>query len=397
MPLSDTALRALKPTNAEFKKADGGGLFVVVKPTGARIWRLAYRFFGKQKTLTIGHYPAVSLVDARAARENAKKLLSQDIDPGVQKQVAKAAAEKSNAETFEALADEFLANMVTLGRSQATIDKNKWMLKEVARPLAKRPMKQITSPETFALLNAIEKSGRRDTAIATRAAISRVFRLAILSGRAETDPTYALRGALTPPTVVSHPAIVEVDQVGGLVRAIRGYTGWPTLRGVLMMQAVAFARPSETRTMNIAEIDFKKAIWTIPKEKTKMRRPQGVPLSRQALTIIEEMKPHMSDDGDVFPSMMSGKRFLSENAMNSALRRMGFTSDEHTAHGFRSTASTLLNGSGLFSSDAIEAQLAHLDKDKVRRIYNRWEYWEERVTIMQWWADYLDERAKDRA
>lgn len=397
MSLNDTTLRALKPTAAQYKKADGGGLHIVVSPAGAKVWRLSYRFLGKQKTLTIGSYPTVTLVDARAHREASKKLLVQNIDPGQQKKADLIAAKKVDADTFDVVTDEFLTKMTTNGRAAATLQKNRWMLKEVAKALGPRPMKHITSPEVFALLSGIEASGRRDTAIATRAAISRVFRLAILSGRADTDPTYALRGALQPAEVVSHPALVDPKAVGGLVRAVNTYTGWQSLRAALQMQAIAFARPSETRTMNIAEIDFDKRIWTIPKEKAKMRRPQDVPLSRQALVVIEEMRPSINKDGDVFPSMMSGKRHLSENAMNSALRRMGFTSDEHTAHGFRSTASTLLNASKKFSSDAIETQLAHLDKDTTRRIYNRWEYWDERVEMMQWWADYIDQLAADRS
>ncbi len=390
MSMTDTFVRNLKPAGREYKRGDGGGLYIVVKVSGAKIWRMNYRFFGVQKTLSIGAYPAVGLGAARAARDEAKRLLVLGVDPGEQKKADQAAAERANGETFEAEADEFLARMAVLGRSEATIQKNRWMLKEVARPLAKRPVRQIKSPEVYELLSAIEASGRRDTAIATRAAISRVFRGAILGGRADFDPTYALKGALAAPVVVSHPALTEPKDVGGLMRAIDAYAGWPTLRGLLLMQARVFARPSETRTMNLAEIDFDKRIWTIPEEKAKMRRPHDVFLSTQALAVIEAMRPYVNRHGDVFPSMMSGKRFLSENSMNSALRRMGFTGDEHTAHGFRSTASTLLNASKQFSSDAIEAQLAHLDKDRVRRIYNRWEYWDERVPMMQWYADKLD-------
>jgi integrase len=389
MPLTETALKNLKPAEKAYNKADGGGLRIAILPNGTKTWRLDYRYLGTRKTLTIGPYPTMTLAEARARREDAKRLLVKGVDPSVEKKVQRQQAEANQQDTFGAVVTEFIDRLRALGRAEPTIVKNKWMLEEIAKPLAKRPIREITAPEVFQLLQGVERTGRRDTAVATRAAISRVFRLAVLSGKADTDPTYALRGALLPPDVKSHAAIIDEEGLKGLLRAMNGYTGWASLKGLIKMQAYVFTRPGETRTMRLEEIDFERKVWTIPAEKAKMRRPQDVPLSRQALAIIEDMRPLMRK-GYVFPSMMTGKDILSENSINSALRRMGFTHDEHTAHGFRSTASSLLNASKKFPVDAIEAQLAHLDTNKVRRIYNRHDYWEERVEMMQWWADYLD-------
>lgn len=388
--LTNVAVQNLRPGPKSFKTSDSGGLYVLMTPRGTKSWRLDYRFFGIRKTLAFGQYPSVSLAEAREKRDAAKKLLSAGQDPSLQRKIERMAAKTANANTFGAVASEFLQRMVEQGRSPATVQKNRWMLEIVAVQLCDRPISDITAAEILNLLQRVERRGKRDTAVATRATISRVFRFAVATLRAETDPTFALRGALAAPKVTNRAAITAPEQVGGLMRAIRGYDGWPSLKGALEIQALCFARPGETRTMQWNELDFANAVWSIPAAKTKMRRPHAIPLSRQALAVLEEMG-QLGIEGAVFPSMMSGKSHLSENSMNSALRRMGFTKDQHTAHGFRATASTILNESKLFSSDAIEAQLAHVEGNKVRRAYNRAEYWEDRVRMMQWWADFLDE------
>ena len=276
------------------------------------------------------------------------------------------------------------------GRSQATLNKNRWMMAHLAAPLAAWPISEISSADVLEVLRTIERSGRIETALATRAAIGRVFRFAIATARAENDPTFALRGALQRHRPTSYPAVTTKAELGGLMRAIYGYQGWPSLSAALKVQALCFARPGETRTMTWQEVHLEEARWIIPAAKTKMRREHEVPLSTQAVAVIAAMKELSGTGAYVFPSMMSGKKLLSENSMNSALRRMGFTHEEHTAHGFRSTASTILNESGLFSPDVIELQLAHQDSNAVRRIYNRAAHWDERVRMMQWWADLLD-------
>lgn len=390
MPLTDTAIRRLKPKDKPFKLADGGGMYLFVKPTGSKSWRLDYRFGGKRKTLTLGVYPSVGLADARQRREAARGLLGGGLDPSVQKRIGRAAEVAAAGNTFEVVANEFLSKMQLDGRAEATVAKNRWMLVELASDLAPRPIGDITSAEVLAVLRRIERSGRVETALAMRAAIGRVFRYAIATARAQIDPTFPLRGALQRHVPTSHPAVTEIKEVGGLMRAISGYKGWPSLRAVLMIQAYCFARPGETRMMEWSEVDTENAIWSIPAAKAKMRRPHDVPLSRQALEVIAEMRTLGGRPRFVFPSMMSGKQLLSENSMNSALRRMGYTHEQHTAHGFRSMASTLLNESRLFHPDVIETQLAHRDANTIRRIYNRATYWDDRVSMMQWWADFLD-------
>lgn len=397
MPLTDMLLRTRKPESAPYKLADGGGLYLLVKPNGTRSWRLDYRFAGKRKTLSIGPYPTIGLSDARQKREEAKRLIADGQDPSTKKRLDKIHLANVHANTFGLVAQEYLGKMARDGKAEATITKNRWMMIELAASLAKRPISEISAAEVLETLRSIERTGRIESAVATRAAIGRVFRYAIATARAENDPTYALRGALQRPKVESHAALTNRDAVAGLMRAVFEYEGWPTLVGALKVQALCFARPGETRQMQWSELNLDKAVWTIPAEKAKMRRPHDVPLSRQAIAVIESMKVFSGSQRFVFASHMSGKTVLSENSMNSALRRMGFSSSEHTAHGFRSTASTLLNESKLFNADIIEAQLAHQDRNKVRRIYNRAEYWDERVRMMQWWADEIDRLTLHRA
>jgi len=383
-------LRTRKPESTPFKMADGGGLYLLVKPNGTKSWRMDYRFAGKRKTLSIGPYPTFGLSDARHKREEAKRLIADGQDPSAKKRLDKISLVHAHANTFELVAKEYLEKMRKEGKAEATITKNTWMMLVLAKPLAKRPVSEIQPVEVLDALRLIEQSKRIDSAVATRAAIGRVFRYAMATARAEKDPTFALAGALQRPKVVSHAALTKPPSVAGLMRAVFEYEGWPTLVGALKIQALCFARPGETRQMEWSELDLEAALWTIPADKAKMRRPHDVPLSRQAVEVIRSMRAFSGDQRYVFASHMSGKAVLSENSMNSALRRMGFTSAEHTAHGFRATASTLLNESQLFDADVIEAQLAHQEAKKVRRIYNRAEYWDERVRMMQWWADNVD-------
>ncbi len=397
MALTDIQVRNAKATEKPRKVPDGNGLYLYISMAGGKSWRLDYAYFGKRKTLTFGTYPAVGLAEARSRRDEAKKKLSEGLDPSLAKKREHLAAKAAAGNTFGLIADEFIAKLRRDKRAEPTIDKNTWMLKVLAVKLSPYPITQISAKDVLDVLSAIEKSGRVESALATRSAIGRVFRFAIATARAENDPTSALRGALQRHVPTSHPALTTPEELGGLMRAIYGYEGWSSLAAALKIQAICFARPGETRSMEWSELNLEDAVWTIPASKTKMRREHHVPLSRQALEIIGYMKELFGEKSQVFPSMMSGKTLLSENSMNSALRRMGVSGDEHTAHGFRSSASSILNESGKFSADAIEAQLAHLDTREVRRIYNRATYWAERVEMMQWWADMLDEqRCKKR-
>ncbi|MCP2135842.1 integrase [Rhizobium sp. SLBN-94] len=390
MALTDIQVKNAKADSKPRKLSDEKGLYLYISVAGGKSWRFDYDFFGKRKTLTIGAYPTVGLADARRLRDEAKKKLSEGLDPSLAKKRDQLSAKAAAGNTFGVIADEFIEKLKRDKRAEPTITKNKWMLKDLAEKLGAYPVTQITARDVLAVLTSIEKSGRVESALATRAAIGRVFRYAIATARAENDPTSALRGALQRHVPVNHAALTTKAEMGGLMRAIYGYEGWPSLVAALKIQALCFARPGETRSMMWSELDFDNAVWTIPAEKTKMRREHHVPLSKQAVEVLTEMKELFGDKPYVFPSMMSGKKILSENSMNSALRRMGVTEAQHTAHGFRSSASSILNESGEFSVDAIEAQLAHLDTRAVRRIYNRATYWEERAKMMQWWADLLE-------
>ena len=274
--------------------------------------------------------------------------------------------------------------------AESTLSKNRWLLEDLAAPLAKRPIAEITAAEVLQLLKRIETSGRRETARRLRGMIGSVFRYAIVTLRATSDPTVALHGALLAPKVQHRAAIVDEKALGGLMRAIDDYDGWPTLAAALKFTALTFARPGEVRGATRREFDLENAVWRISEERTKTRRPHEVPLARQTIEVLRGIWT-LSDYGQlVFPSIRSNRAPLSENALNSALRRMGYTKNEMTAHGFRAAASTILHERG-FAPHVIEAALGHQDENEVRRAYNRAKYWPERVTLMQSWADILDE------
>jgi integrase len=392
MPLRDTTVRKAKASTKPRKLSDGGGLHVLIQPTGSKLWRLAYRFAGKQKTLALGVYPSVSLADARNHRDEAKKLLSRSIDPTVQRKADKQAA-KDN--TFRAVAEEVVAKMEREGRAQATLTKKRWLLDFAFPVFGDRPVAQITASELLALLREIESRGLYETARRLRSTCGMVFRFAIATGRAERDPSSDLRGALTTPQVNHRPAIVDPAGIGALLRAIDGFDGQPTTHSALRLAPYVFVRPGELRQAEWKEFNLENSVWNIPAEKMKMRQPHHVPLARQSLAILRELREITGCCGWLFPSVRSFTRPISENTLNAALRRLGYRPEEICAHGFRRTASTRLNEMRRWNPDAIERQLAHQDANAVRRIYNGAEYWLERVLMMQAWADYLDKLRED--
>ncbi len=389
MFLSDLAIRKAKPDGKPFKLADGGGLHLLIRPNGAKLWRLKYRFCGKEKLLSFGPYPTTSLADARRKREEAKKLLTAGTDPSAQKKLDGIAAAASASNTFGSIVREVLSNKEQNNAASSTLSKNRWLLEHLAAPLADRPIAQITAAEILHLLKQIEKSGRRETARRLRGLIGSIFRYAIVTLRASHDPTIATHGALLTPQVEHRAAITDERRLGGLMRAIDEYDGWPSLRAALQFLALTFARPGEVRGATRKEIDLQNAVWRISADRTKMRRPHEIPLSRQAVKVLEDIWPLSEHSGLVFPSIRSNRKPLSDNAFNAALRRMGYMQDEMTAHGFRSTASTILHERG-FDSQVIETALGHQDENEIRRAYNRAKYWPERVKLMQEWADLLD-------
>lgn len=389
MALTDTACRNAKVRNALYKLSDGGGLQLWVQPNGSKLWRLAYRFGGKQKLLAIGAYPIISLAHARRARDDAKRVLTLGNDP-VQSKRALEAARASGKTTFRVIGEEYVAKLKREGRAESTISKIEWLLSFAYPVIGSRDMKEITPADVLVVLRGVERRGRHETARRLRSTIGCVFRYGVATARAENDPTFALRGALTTPIVKPRAAVTDPRAFGALLRAIDGFDGQPTTRAALKLMALLFPRPGELRMAEWSEFNLGESMWTIPAARTKMRRPHRVPLSRQAAVILKELGEITGKGKLVFPCVRTVARPLSENTLNAGLRRLGYAKDQATAHGFRATASTLLNESGKWNADAIERQLAHVENNDVRRAYARGEHWDERVKMMQWWADYLD-------
>jgi len=390
MALTDVQVRNARPRERVFKISDGGGLFLMVNPSGSKLWRLAYRFAGKQKTLAIGSYPVVTLQAARDERTEAKRLLLEGTDPSEAKKAEKRQRRIAAGNTFQAVADEYVEKLTKEGRSPRTISKIEWLLGIAYPYIGRRPVAEISSAEVLDVLRHVEKRGRLESARRLRSTIGSVFRYAIATARAENDPSVALRGALITPKVTHRAAVTERKPLGGLLRAIDGFDGQPTTRAALQLMAYLFPRPGELRAAEWSEIDFDAAVWAIPASRTKMRREHRVPLPSQALAILRGLHELTGGGALLFPSVRSAHRCMSENTLNAALRRMGYAKDEATAHGFRATASTLLNESGLWSPDVIERQLAHVEQNEIRRAYSRADYWDERARMMAWWADFLD-------
>lgn len=386
MPLTDTQIRALKPAGSPSKHSDGGGLHLLIPPAGSKLWRLAYRHGGKQKTLALGAYPATSLADARHKRDLAKRLLASGIDPSEQAKLDKIAKSALEANTFAAIADEFLRKTEREGKAAATMTKKRWLIGLATGDLGTRPIAEISAAEILVPLRKVESVGNYETARRLRAVIGQVFRYAIATAKAVNDPTFGLKGALTTPTVTHRTAVTEWTAFEGLLRALWHYEGTPETRAALKLMALLFPRPGELRQAEWSEFDLDKAVWTIPAIRSKMRREHKKPLPALAIEILRDLRNHTGNRRLAFPSMQSPERPLSENTLNAALRRLGYAQSEMTSHGFRATASTLLNESGKWLPDAIEAELGHLGADEVRRAYHRALYWETRSEMSAWWA-----------
>jgi integrase len=391
MPLTDTQIRSLKPKDKPYKVADFQGLYVTVAPSGSRLWHMKYRIDGREKRLSFGAYPAISLAQARKLRDEARARLAAGEDPGEVKKEDKRQKLLVQKATFAKLAEAYKAKAEKEGRADATKTKTEWLLGMAIDAFGNKPIAEVTSPMVLACLRKVEAKGNHETAKRLRAKIGAVFRYAIASGVVEHDPTFALRDALIRPKVKSRSAITDPKELGGLLRSIDGFQGQITTRIALRLLAILAQRPGELRQATWAEFDLEKAIWMIPAERMKMRMPHSVPLPAQALALLKNLKRITGNGVFLFPSLRSVFRPMSENTLNGALRRLGYGGDEMTAHGFRATFSTLANESSLWNPDAIERALAHVDGNKIRRIYARGEFWEERVRLAGWWAGYLDE------
>lgn len=391
MPLSDVQIRNFKPRERPYKVSDFDGLFVSVNPNGSKLWRFKYRLDGREKLLSIGAYPAVSLAQARAARDDARAKVAEGIDPSEAKQEDKRIRLAVKGETFEKLGQAFLAKQRKEGKSKATLDKTAYHLKLANRDFGRKPITEITAPMILKTLRKVEAKGNYETAHRLRARIGSIFRYAVASGVAETDPTYALRDALIRPTRQHRAAITDPAAFGALLREIDVFEGQTTTRIALQLLALLAQRPGELRHAKWNEFDETERVWAILAGKMKMRQDHFVPLSDQAIALLKELRPLTGESEYLFPSLRSWHRPMSENTMNAALRRMGYSGEEMTAHGFRATFSTLANESGLWNPDAIERALAHEERNEVRRAYARGAHWGERVKLADWWAGRLDE------
>jgi integrase len=390
MPLTDTAIRNAKPKNKSYKMADGFGLYLLVNPTGSRLWRMKYRIEGREKLLAIGPYPNVSLARARERRDDARKALADGADPSALKKQARDEARAAPTNTFRSVAEEHLAKLAREDRAEVTLAKRRWLLDFVYPLFGDRDVATVTSADVLQALRLVESKGHHETARRLRSVIGSVFRYAIATARTENDPTFALRGALTTPKVRHRPAVTTPTELSQMLRAIDSYQGQAATRAALRLMPILFPRPGELRAARWPEFDLGKAVWSIPAGRMKMRRTHRVPLPPQAVAILRDLKTITGREEYVFPCIGAAKKPISENTLNGALRRLGIGPDVATVHGFRATASTLLNESGLWNPDAVERQLAHAENNEVRRAYLRGEHWDERVRMMAWWADYLD-------
>jgi len=382
--LSDTRVRAARPREKAYKLYDERGLFLFVTPTGGRLWRFKYRVRDREKLISLGAYPDVGLKRAREKRDEARKLLADGIDPSAERQERRTGL----LETFEGVAEEWL-ELQNKSLAAETISILGARLKSALYPyLGSRPVTAITAQELLGALRRIEARGRHETAHRVRALAGRVLRYAVATGRAQHDVAADLKDALAPVKSRNFASVIDPVRVGELMRAIGGYTGHHVTALALKLAPLVFVRPGEVRAAEWSEFDLPNAEWRIAGARMKMGEPHIVPLARQALAILRELEPLARGARYLFPSLRTRDRPMSDNTINAALRRLGYSSEEQTGHGFRTMASTLLNEQG-FPPDVIELQLAHSERNKVRAAYNKAQRLPERRKMMQAWADYL--------
>lgn len=384
-------IKAAKPKEKAWTLSDSQSLYLVIQPNGSKLWRFNYRFLDKQKKLHLGGWPTISLAEARVRRDEAKKKIAEGIDPALEKKRARIAAKYAAANTFEAVAEEWLVKCERDGLAPVTVDKIRWLLAKAYPLIGSIPIAQITPHEALAVLRKVEATGAYESARRMRSVLSRVFRYGVATVRCDKDVAADLRGAIAVPKVKHFAAITRPSEVGTLLRAIDGYRGHKVTVMAMRLSPHVLLRPGELRQAEWTDIDFDEAIWIIPAERMKMRRPHRVPLSRQVIAMLKELHEHTHWWKYLFPCLGKPRKAMSENAVNQGLRKLGYTTDQMTAHGFRAMAATLLNEMGEWNPDAIERQLAHVDTNQVRRAYARGEYWDERVAMMQHWSDYLDQ------
>jgi integrase len=393
MPLTDTAARRAQPRPRPYRLADGQGLYLEVVPSGSRYWRLKYRFAGKEKRLAIGVYPAVSLAKARQVALQARGLLTDGIDPSVKKREKARELKRAAANSFEAVAREWHATMSPKWTPHHADDVIKSLDKDIFPAIGQRPIVDLKAPELLDAIRKIEKRGAIDIAQRVRQRCSSVFAYAIGSGFVENNPITGMKGIFA--TRKKEPRrMLPRAELPDFLRKLESHKGDRLVQLALRLVVLTMVRTVELRGARWDEFDFEKKLWSIPAERMKMRIPHIVPLSRQAVAALKELKPITGHYELSFPGRSDNRKPISENTMLYALYRMGYHR-RATTHGFRALASTILNESGKWSADAIERQLARRERNAVRAAYHRAEYLDERTRMMQWWADFLDtERAK---
>ena len=386
MLLNDRKIRDTAPGAKPVKLTDGAGLFLLVQPSGARWWRMKFYVHGVEKQLSLGVYPTISLKRARERREELRRQVAEGMDPSAVRKAEK----RARANTFEAVAREWMDKRKAIWSTEYATNITRRLEQHVYPWIGSKPIKTLTAADVLEVLERIEKRGKAETAHRARANCGEIFRFAVATRRADTDPTVDLKGALMPVRSRHYPSVKRPEQVGELLRAIDGYDARAIpVRAALRLLPLVFVRPGELRLAQWQEFDLDKSEWRIPEERMKMRTQHIVPLSRQAVEILRELRPVTGPTGYLFPSILHAARPISENTLNAALRRLGYTREEMTGHGFRSIASTLLNELG-WNSDAIERQLSHGERNKIRGAYNFAEYLPERRKMMQAWSDHLD-------
>lgn len=393
VPLADTTIRAAKARldGGIRKLSDGDGLQLWVMPSGGKLWRLDYRMHGKRKLLALGAYPEVPLLEARRKAAEARAGVARGQDPSEAKKAAKASARSASERSFSSIAAMLVEKKRKEQRAPITLSKMQWILDKVSDTIGPRAIETITTPDIISALKREEDAGNLETARRMRTVVGEVFRYAMQHGLVTYDPVQATKGAIARPQARNHPAIIDPARFGELLRRIDRYTEANIVTGLaLQLMALLYPRPGELRQADWSEFDFENARWNIPAARMKMRTHHAKPLSRQAISILSRLREITGPIGLAFPAVGRSNRPMSENTMNAALRRIGISGDEHVSHGFRSTASTMLNDSNKFSPDAIEKELAHQHADTVRRAYRRGDAWAERVVMAQWWSDHLD-------
>ena len=390
VPLSDMQVSKIKTQHKQIALFDGGGLFLLVTPPGGKLWRLKYRFDGKEKMLALGAYPEISLADARQRREEARRQVAHGIDPGAVRKAQKQAVTEET-ETFEVIAREWHMKFTPTWTSGHAATIMSRLERDLFPWIGKRPIAGIKAPELLTVLHRVESRGALESAHRIRTIAGQVFRYAVSTGRAERDPSGDLKGALPQPGEKHHAALTDPKEVAPLLRAIDGYQGHFVVKCALRLAPLFFVRPGELRNAEWAEIDLDEAVWNIPAHKMKMKQSHIVPLCTQAVQILTELKELTGASRYVFPSGRSFARPMSNNAILAALRRMGYDKDTMTGHGFRAMARTILDEVLQVRPDYIEHQLAHAVRDPNGRAYNRTAHLVERRKMMQTWADYLDE------